>query len=226
MYTFLISSAIETTRGIFTAEQRLSQTFDTIASIKNKVPNARIVLYEVGATLSKENLNALAQDDSLTIVPLQSVPQVIELSSRNLISHGEAFTTQIILNNIGLFINENTKRIFKISGRYKLQDSFDIKEYENIDDKFVFKKHQKTWMNVYQQRHYNVDGLFDTRLYSFTPSLVNYYMNLLSNIFEDLNLGMDLEHAMYKNLDKSMVIEFDKIHCEGMIAPNGSLTID
>lgn len=223
MYLFMVSSTIETDRGIFSHGERLEQTLRTFESIHRMVPNADIVLYESGATLSEEHKNILSRHCNL--ICLQNVPDIVELSKRRLNSHAEAIATHIVLSD-PIMANNQIKRIFKISGRYKLQDTFDIKAYDDIGDKFVFSRRRKTWLPEERQKELGIDALFNTRLYSFTPNLVEYYKKCLINVYNDLRFGIDLEHSLYKNMNKNLVIEFDKVHCEGRIAPDGSTEID
>ena len=49
---FLVSSAIHTKHGVFTADQRLEQTIATLESIKAVDPSARILIIESGAEAS------------------------------------------------------------------------------------------------------------------------------------------------------------------------------
>lgn len=221
---FLISSAIESTRGIFSHEERLEQTLKTFESIKRKVPDSTIIVYESGITLSDNTKDILSKHANL--VCLQSIKEIIDFSRQNMNSRAEALSTYVVLNVIQKQIPKDVKRIFKLSGRYELQNEFDINAYDNIGDKFVFVKRKKTWMNEDMQKQLNVDSLFDTRLYSFTPNLIDYFKSRLGDIFLDTCSGLDLEHAIYKNIDKSLVVEFDRVYCEGRIAPTGLMQID
>lgn len=224
MYTFLVSSAIETNRGIFSHEERLKQTLETFDSIRKNIPNVKIIIFEGGATLSNKTKEILNKE--CTLICLQDNKFIAELSGLKLNSHAEILGTYTMLTTYRNLIPHETKRIFKISGRYKLQDGFDITAYDAIDDKFVFAKKRDTWLSGQRQKELNIDGLFNTRLYSFTHNLIDYYTNCLKNCFRDLSLNLDFEHVIYKNIDKNLVIEFDKVYCEGRVAPNGSLEID
>lgn len=224
MYIFIVSSAIETDRGIFSHQERLEQTLETFESIKRLVPDSQVITFESGSTLSEENKNILSSHSNL--ICLQNEDIIVELSKRRMNSHAETIATRMVLLKLHQYITPETKRIFKISGRYKLQDTFDIYKYKDIDDKFVFAKRKNTWLSEDQQKQLGIDGVFDTRLYSFTPNLINYYSARLLNIYDDLRMGIDLEHSIYKNIHKELIVEFDKVHCEGKIAPDGSIKID
>jgi hypothetical protein len=37
--------------------------------------------------------------------------------------------------------------------------------------------------------------------------------------------GIDTEHAHYQHIDKKYLIEFDKLHCEGIMAGTGATEV-
>jgi hypothetical protein len=51
--------------------------------------------------------------------------------------------------------------------------------------------------------------------------MINDMINILSN-----KKFIDLEHSIYKFIDKKKVIEFDTIGLAGLWGPNGSLIIE
>jgi hypothetical protein len=110
---------------------------------------------------------------------------------------------------------KDVKRIFKFSARSELEDTFDIKEYDNLFGKYVFKKAIPSWMN-------STDSLFITRLFSFCPSLVDDYLQVIQKNMPLLN-RMDTEHAHWVNIPNQHLVEFGKIHCWGWLAGNGQI---
>lgn len=225
---FMISSAIESTHGIFHKNERLLQTIETIKSIRKKDNDACIIVFDSSPVISKEVAEFISSHINVLFL-LQNSKEVMHFSSTGLKSAAECSATLLTL----IFLKENyknilsdTKRIFKISGRYRLQDTFNINEYDNLHERYVFRKRIPSWMSEEQQRDKNVDHLLITRLYSLCPSLIDNYIQTLSNVLSDTLNGLDLEHSVYKNIDKNLLIEFDKIHCEGNIALNGSVEID
>jgi hypothetical protein len=112
----------------------------------------------------------------------------------------------------------SVKRIFKFSARSELEDSFDMKEYENLFGKFVFKKRIPTWMGYIK---FGADHLLITRMWSMCPSLIDAYLSVIQQNLGMLSNGLaDTEHAHYVNIPKDYLIEFDKIHCWGWLAGN------
>ena len=225
---FLVSSTIETTHGVFSQDQRLNQTFDTIFSIRKNVPDSYIILYDTSVTFSEKTTNSLSSMiDELVL--LQNNKMMMELSGRHLKSSGECFATFLVLSYLKERQQEllnDTNRIFKISGRYQVQDSLNIDEYQNTKGKYVFRKRIKSWLNEEMQKSRQVDHLFVTRFYSFCSTLVDDYLSILPRILDDTFTGLDLEHCTYKNMNKDLVIEFDKVHCTGQVAFNGTVETD
>ena len=114
------------------------------------------------------------------------------------------------------------KRIFKYSARTILHDEFRIEEYDNLFGKYVFKKRIPTWMS--DQRKEIADHLYITRMFSFCPSLIDNYIMVLQDVIQKIQqYGLDTEHAHFCAIDKKYVIEFDKLHCQGIMAQNGAI---
>jgi hypothetical protein len=120
---------------------------------------------------------------------------------------------------------QDTKRIFKFSARSILHDSFDIKEYDNLFGKYVFKTKIPSWLPPDKQAQ-TTDHLFITRMYSMCPSLINDYLQTLVKCYNSVNeTGIDTEHAHHQHIDKKYLIEFDKLHCEGIMAGTGATEV-
>ena len=122
-------------------------------------------------------------------------------------------------------------RIFKLSGRYRVTDQFDIEKFdnENTKDKYVFKQSQPSWINPEDT---GVNTLLQTRLWSFTPSLLEDTSEMYKNIVETMlkmfneQKYIDNEHAMSKFIPKDKLVELETVGLEGNIAPNGMMVID
>jgi hypothetical protein len=122
-------------------------------------------------------------------------------------------------------------RIFKLSGRYTVNDKFDIKHFDNAEtkDKYVFKKRQASWI---PQTDTGVDYLLQTRLYSFTPGLldetIELFQKIIENMFATFNQQkyIDVEHSMAKFIPADKLVELDVVGLQGNIAPNGMMIID
>ena len=113
--------------------------------------------------------------------------------------------------------NIQSKRIYKLSGRYRLTDNF-VLEDPSYKDSFVFAESLDTWM----PKSAIVDKLYRLRLWHMDYSLLNDFRKELQNIFHDCqSYNIDVEHSYYKNLKIYNRVEVKKIGVCGNIAPNG-----
>jgi len=232
-YTFLITSAINTKFGVFDAETRLNQTVSTIQSIKQRVPDADLFLLEMSAI-------ALTQDQSNTLEPLvksivnfNSDPSVVGLYNSTDNWDIVKNVTEVMcfgkaLKNLHRSLNQfsNTQRIFKISGRYGLNNNFDIGYYDqyNIQNHIVISNQKNS------QFDYNltlISHQFMSRLWSWPVSLmeevITVYDDSLAYMGERISAGgyADIEHCLYKFLDKEKVMQKTPLGIFGNIGPNG-----
>lgn len=220
---FIITSALRPMMGVFSDEERYKQTIKTIQSIRSKCPNAYILFADasvrpVGAmeflSISKMVNFFMRMDETYN-------QDVLELSKGKLKSHAETALLYHILVHMKRDPNlqkalYSVNRIFKISGRLELDEGFDIKEYDGLFGKYVFRKRIPTWM---PQPHV-VSDLFVTRLYSFCPSLIDDYLGVLQRNYQMLDY-VDTEHAHFANISPNYLVEFNKVHCKGQVASNG-----
>jgi hypothetical protein len=117
--------------------------------------------------------------------------------------------------------NFQSKRIYKLSGRYRLNDNF-IADREDFNDAFVFSTALDSWMPEERKKKTGVDKLFRLRLWHMDYNLLVTFTKKLPNILEDCTTyGVDVEHSYYKNLHTYKTIELDKIGVCGNIAPSG-----
>ena len=119
-------------------------------------------------------------------------------------------------------------RIFKISGRYQLSPLFDAAAYENTAGKYVFRKRDASWMT---DNAVGAEFSFSSRLWSFTPDLIDDLTNRLDAMIEDcLEISMshyiDIEHLLYKHIGPDNAVELDHTHLMGSIAPTGTVIYD
>ncbi len=118
------------TRSLFSTEDRFKQTLETISSIRKYAPsNSKILLIE-GSTISEIYKEQIKQ----VVDIFYDVSQLDETKTNCLISNAKALGDSYLLFKAIEYIKENIsncKNIFKISGRYKLNENFNRK---NISD--------------------------------------------------------------------------------------------
>lgn len=221
---FIVSSCLYPTIGAIGSEDRIIQTIETFKSIR-KVPNS-IIIFADASTKPIPNY-VLSSFYGLydILFDLSKNEDIKNLSISGQKSQAE---TLLLLNTISQFksnfdimkVMSSVKRIFKISGRYHLTDDFDINSYDNCFGKYVFRKRIPSWMSKDVQNQYNSTDLLVTRLFSFCPSLIDDYIQVLINNFQYLSMGFDTEHAHFLNVNKKYLVELDKIGVGGIIASN------
>jgi len=218
---FFVTSAIKSLNvRFYNHNQRFDQTIQTLDSIRQKVPDAIIVLADASLYhFTREETEMLVSKCDY-FMDMNKVPEVHDYSSKGMQSWAEgalSFNAFAILRQQP-FMKE-VKRIFKISGRSLLEDGFDISAYDDMFGKYVFKKRIPTWMGHVT---HGATHLLITRMFSFCPSLIENYMEVcIKNV--PLYQYMDFEHAHFLNIPKEYLVEFDKIHVSGWLAGNGQV---
>jgi hypothetical protein len=128
---FLITSVIVTginawsytnVRSTYTADERLQQTYETIASIRALCGETKIILAECSELPSEQEDELRSRVDMY--FQLYGEPNIRRAClDSNKKGYGELLATQYIVRRL---LEEKTPflRLFKISGRYSLNDSF------------------------------------------------------------------------------------------------------
>ena len=231
-FLFLVGSAInhfkEDDLSAFKAEERFQQTLDTIQSIKDKVPDAYILIYEGSETTIKQEYKDKFIEQSDLFIECGDDSYMKSLYE-NLHRDPDKFTfvksmlecrcLQIVLNHM---MEHNTfndaTRVFKLSGRYKLNEYFDIDDYKTrfLMNKYVMKYYDygerfEDIENIYSLL-YGCKGSIVTGLWSFDRFLFNDIFNVLNRSFEymeraiQLTAGIDIEHSFYHFIDRDKIL--------------------
>lgn len=224
---FIVTSALHPNIGVVNMQDRVTQTLETLQNLKEKVPDAVVLLVDGSP-------NPIPEDIKIQIgkycqaIWFNNHPDIYAMASSGRKSEAEII---LLFNTLILFkqhpqlmkMFHGVKRIFKYSARTILTDDFNIDEYDNLFGKYVFKKAIPSWMD--ETRKTNItDHLYITRMYSFCPSLLDNYLQALQPILNNvISHGIDTEHSHYLCLDKRHVVEFDKLHCQGILAGNGQV---
>ena len=240
----LLTSALYTNYGIYKPAERIQQTLDTAKSAKKYIPGAVIILVD-NSKVDVQNDTSAEFEELIDLVDYyidNSDDADIQYFHNNVQNYDigkNVMEAMGLMKALG-YINsdedmkkeiEDADRIFKLSGRYQVTDKFDITKFDNADtkDKYVFKRAQPGWIDP---KDTGVTTLLQTRLWSFTPSLLLDTMQLYKDIIETMiklvNDGkyIDNEHAMSKFIPRNKLVELDSVGLQGNIAPNGMMIID
>ena len=219
MNVFIVTSALLTQAGVFNTMQRFNDTLDTLKSIREKDPTAMIFLADISVAPLGGMIDEL--QEYCKVVSFNDHHAVKMFSSHGMKSHGETVILMEMLNFIkrqGIVCD----RIFKLSGRYVLDDGFDISYYTDKQGHYVFKRRNETWMNPVVS---DATHCLDTRLFSLCSSLADDYFEILQ---KNLNIlgQLDTEHVHFLHIPEDKLIEVDRVYCTGMIARTGELVRD
>jgi hypothetical protein len=207
---FVVTSTINTNIGVIDSNIRYLQTLDTIKSIRKKVPNSFIILIDNSSLpLTNQQEEKLSQNVDKFLLIGDRKP-CIEFNKIGFRSAGECY---MLLEAIGTIkkLKLDVDRIFKLTARYKLSDKFNVDEYIDIKEKYCFRPLQETDNYSYH-----------TRLWSFCYSIINDCEDMLRKSLVTITRDMiNIEEAIFKNIDTNLVINKSIIHIEGALALTG-----
>ena len=226
---FIITSAIHTSYGKCSTEERIEQTKETIKSIETYAPGSSMVIIDCGEKSVNENLFDCEVIDYTKNEEIQYhlgeyLKKDIDLEPDIIIkSMLEIMMFSDYLKNI----TSSYERIFKISGRYKLNSKFDYPKHQSAKDKVVILFPERS-QHLY---NFNVTSsmfLYMTRCWSFDSSLLLNIIETYDKMRSDIIIMSqtekqgDIEHLLYKHLNKKLVRHIDIMGVEGKWAPRGS----
>ena len=229
-HCFVVTSAVNSKFGIYSANERLMQTLATIASLRNRVPGCKIILMEcAGTPLTTEQEQQLDQaaDVFIDFTDDEDVQTIYQSDNWDVVKN----TTEIMCFSRALTMCledgdfDGVDRVHKMSGRYVLNDDFNLDVYEQYADKIIIgPKHQSQFPVAVT----GIELQYMARLWSwpieFTEGIVEVYNHSLAYISQRIQNGgyADIEHVLYKFLPPEYVQEIPMVGVEGCIAPNGA----
>ena len=208
----LITSVINTpntplsytnTRSVFSRQDRFEQTKKTIKSVREKLSNSKIIIVECSYFNEEEN-NYFKEncDYILNLWNKKELHNYIFGPSKSL---GEGTMTIEALKYIEE-LNLEYQYLYKISGRYWLNENFKIENIQN---------------NVFKRINNNENNVF-TALYKIDKKIVEKLVVFLINNIEEMKKCIGYEVLMshfVKNIDKNLV---DLIGLSGFVTVCGS----
>jgi hypothetical protein len=230
-HAFIVTSAINSKFGVYAPRDRLNQTLNTIATIKERVPDAFIVVMEVcGTPINDLQANQIKDVCNVFIDCSndEDVQALYDNDNWDVVKNG----TEIMCFSRVLGILQQEKlldgidRIHKVSGRYLLNDDFKLELYDRDDvkDKIVI---GPTHPSQFPVELTQVPLQYMARLWSWPSAMTNeviqVYIDSFNFFAERLaNSGyVDIEHVLYKFLPAEHVHNEPLLGIEGHIAPNG-----
>jgi len=218
---FFVNHALKVNQlSVYNEEERFNQTIETIDSINKYCPNNQVFIFDSSPERPNVEYFQELSDRGVIVFYTGDESDVKRFSQLGQRSIAECITFLYFLN---WFQKQDfkSKRIYKLSGRYRLNDNF-IVDREDFKDAFVFATALDSWMPKHRQDSIGAHKLFRLRCWHMDYTLLDTFQLNLSKILQDCAThGIDVEHSYYKNLHTYKTIELDKIGVCGNIAPSG-----
>jgi hypothetical protein len=228
---FIVPSAIGNDYGVFNMNQRFEQLLDTLKSIKKYNPTADIIVADCSYDLIPEDMMFQLGPYIVQFLSLHKFEMIQRY--RNHVSDPNRFSQKTTGEMLATFealkivkqLNKPYRRVFKLAGRYQLNDIFAQRDYDKHVDEVVISKPQ-LW---HGRNHYF------TRLYSFDFNHLDFFISTFdeicsytTNLIETKGMMDILEYSIWDRLNKSnlTIIETDELGVEGLYGQNAAFTKD
>ena len=222
---FIVTSALNPNMGIINRQDRLQQTIDGLKSLREKCPEAIVMLADGSPEkVEKEKIQQL-QDLVDFVADFSGDKDITQFAANGRKSEAENVLMlkcmMLMKREPGLMrLMQSVSRIYKLSARTIINEGFDTTDHNHFG-KYVFKKRMPTWIQNTEKAEVFTDLLI-TRLFSFCPSLIDDYSVVCHrNIDVVTDAGVDTEHAHFFNIEPEKLIELDTIYCQGIMAGTG-----
>lgn len=208
---FLVTSLVKPKDGynsVFSTEERFQQTIHTINTIRKKVPDALIVVLE-----ASHGPKTLVMFDDVFMFYIDHA--LIENPYSK--SIGEAKILQIFLNSecYKNLTKTSDYMVFKISGRYFLDDNFDIGKFHpyKINSRAVNTKNDPNHGHM----NTNPDMCTVTSLFSFPSEMTDFFLERLQHVIDVIpRVGSDIEHHLFHSVASDIIHNMDIIGISGI----------
>jgi hypothetical protein len=235
---FIVSSAINSRFGMFTPEERLADTLRGIDSIRRRVPGAAVYLLEMcGDSLLPAQTDALSAQvtrliDYSRMHDVQAIykvpnPDVIKNLTEMTCFHHFLHGQEALLGQVD--------RVFKLSGRYRLDERFDLRDYgaPQYRGRMVFSGRFASQFEPEVTGNDPADNFqYMSRLWSFDASLLatvrEAFGRMIERMVERLNAGgyIDIEHLLYRCMPREQIAMRMPLGVSGRLAPDAAEVSD
>jgi hypothetical protein len=190
-------------RSVYSHDERFEQTKRTIDSVKQKIPNLKILIVECSnLSFDQEDYLKKNSDYFLNLYNDEKIRRNTSSISKSL---GEGTMTLCALQYI---IDNNIEfdNLIKISGRYWLSDKFDYNKFNN--NNIVIKYIDN-----------NKDNVF-TALYQLPRESINNFKIFLENKITEMMkcIGYEVLFAIFIKSETKMIVNLNPIGLEGYVS--------
>lgn len=191
MNLFVVTSALYSNDSIYNIVERLEQTKRTISSIRQRSPNSHILFLDMSVKPLEDKV----------VEYIKQIVDYIEMTDQtkiyNMVSSNVKRKSCGEVNGLYYLFDEKYEllckydKIFKLSGRYYLNDNFNDDNFSENKISFLYKPEKPL---EYMTRLYCIPN---NKLSEFKNGLFNCIKDILSN----KNDFYYVEQSMYKNVN-------------------------
>lgn len=225
----LVTSAINTRFGKFSPEVRCSQTAATLESIVEKMPTADIHIVECSVPeVLDEHIDYLKNIANFTLDKWGTNDDVVNISQSNnwdlVKNYTEMLCTVYSLRKLDYL---DYSRIFKLSGRYVLNDHFDYSAHDGAPVALSAKRPSHFTPGLVPSEYQYMSRLWSWQA-ELTPTIIGVYERAIVEMASQISGGkyLDIEHALYMFLPNNLIRELPVIGVQGQLGPNGITVMD
>ena len=191
-------------RSVYSADQRLEQTLQTVDSIRRRIPKALVLLLENSKlSVAQQAAFERACDRVVSFADDEVAAMLRDGPNKGA---GEVY---MLMKAAEILREYDFNILFKISGRYQLSDRFDIGRFPV--DRFGFLK---------------VGGVVSTRLYSVPAKLIGLYGRQLWACSIAARFGISIEDVISRGLSALEVHAVSPLGVTGPLAVDSGVMID
>lgn len=227
-HLFMVTSAINTRFGKFSVEERMFQTENTLKSVRTHAPGAKILLVESSGVPIDDDAIKMISANADYIVNLSGDPGLNRLYTstdnwdivKNL-SELSAFKRALdLFKDSDQF--QTIDRFYKLSGRYELNEFFNIQNFEQHPDKIILAGARESYIGDMGVK-VTVPYMYPSRLWSWTRGhydlVQNFYQTAIDDFRTQLEAGtyLDIEHMLYKHLPQDQIQELETVGVQGQV---------
>jgi len=198
-------------RNLFTREERFEQTKKTIDSVRVKIPNSFIIIIDV-TVFTEEEHNFFKSSCNYIVNCVNNNEATYSVLQHDNKSFGERYyllECMLVIHHL-LEIYPNIRNIFKISGRYYLDNNFLYSTYDN-DNIIVNLVDPLIWANACTTCFFKLP----------IEQLDNFYNQLLLS-GNNISYGVSMEQFMYSyvmsnDISKYINVEHNELGVSGIV---------
>ncbi|NTU71286.1 MAG: hypothetical protein HGB10_05655 [Coriobacteriia bacterium] len=188
------------TRSVYTAEERLTQTLESVASVRERAPGAHVVVAE-NSELADVERSALAEAAD-RLLEYASDESAAALRDGN---YKGASEVDVLLRTLADIGDLPFTRLFKLSGRYRLTDSFEL-------DRFPTDR-----IGAYAS-----GNGYTTVLYSIPAAMADFYAHRLQHALERALAGASIEDVLIPGIEEARIGSVVPLGVCGNVAVDGT----